>query len=61
MTVSSGARHPGLQGQEKVSHKLLSAPDPCFLLSSAHIVFLLPPGGVIKLAAMKDPQVGSLF
>lgn len=37
MTVSSGTRHPGLQGQEKVSHKLLSAPDPGFLgLSSSH-------------------------
>lgn len=46
MTVTSGARHPGLQGQEKVSHKLLSAPDPRFLvLSSTHV--LLPPCGII--------------
>lgn len=46
MTVSSGTRHPGLQGQENVSHKLLSAPDPGFFsLSSAHIVFLSPSSG----------------
>lgn len=47
MTVTSGTRLPGLQGQEKLSHKLLSALDPWFLvLSSAHNL-LLPPCGVI--------------
>lgn len=61
MTVSSGTWHPGLQGQEKVSHKRLSAPDPCFSVLSSAYIFLLPPGGVIKLAEMEVPPVGSLF
>lgn len=59
MTVTSGTRHPGLQGQEKVSHKRLSALDPWFLvLSSAHL--LLPPCGVITNWQDRSSSCGQL-